>query len=314
MMKARLFCKTGQLAGALFEIGREATIGKAPGNSIQLYPQSISGKHARIVFDEKEKRFIIEDLGSRNGTRVDGVRVRGKERLSELNIITFSNAFDFLFQVMEDVSEERDRKPVKQLPQNPAPLKPSVPDRKTKVSEDFVSLPSLSKEDEPVSPKTDERQKTVFDDGAFSLPAFQEKPEPPVSDDIQRTKVGVDFTPVPSFVEPSKPPKPAAPESLPHYVLIFEGLKGGPAAFDLKEGSMIVGREQSSAIFIDDGSMSRKHAEFVLKGGTLTLKDLGSKNHTYIDNQRISKEVEVKEGMKITFGLVKARLVRKPSR
>lgn len=313
-MKARLFCKTGQLAGASFEIGREATIGKAPGNSIQLYPQSISGKHAHILFDDKEKRFIIEDLGSRNGTRVDGVRVRGKERLSELNIITFSNTFDFLFQVMEDSSHRQDNKPDEQPLQKQASPKASVPERKTKISEDFVPLPSLPNRGEPAGQVAEERQKTVFDDGAFSLPAFQEKQEQPVSDDIQRTKVGVDFTPVPSFVEPSKPPKPAAPESLPNYVLIFEGLKGGPAAFDLKEGSMIVGREQSSAIFIDDGSMSRKHAEFMLRGGTLTLKDLGSKNHTYIDNQKISKEVEVKEGMKITFGLVKARLVRKPSR
>ncbi|MBX2991989.1 MAG: FHA domain-containing protein [Bacteroidetes bacterium] len=314
MMKARLFCKTGQLAGASFEIGREATIGKAPGNSIQLYPQSISGNHARIFFDEKEKKYIIEDLGSRNGTRLDGVRVRGRERLSELHIITFSNTFDFLFQVMEDSSQQQNNKPDEQAIQKQAPPKASVPDRKTKISDEFVPLPSQSNKEERAGQGTEERQKTVFDDGAFSLPAFQEIREQPVSEDVQRTKVGIDFTPVPSFVEPSKPPKPAAPESLPHYVLIFEGLKGGPAAFDLKEGSMIVGREQSSAIFIDDGSMSRKHAEFVLKEGTLTLKDLGSKNHTYINNQKISKEVEVREGISITFGIVKARLVRKPSK
>ena len=41
-MGARLFCKTGELAGSHFLIDREATIGSGPSNSIVLPPRTIS--------------------------------------------------------------------------------------------------------------------------------------------------------------------------------------------------------------------------------------------------------------------------------
>jgi hypothetical protein len=171
----------------------------------------------------------------------------------------------------------------------------------------------------------------MYDDEEFVLPPIieEKKEEPPEAEmpkaqapkaqehsDSQRTKIGVEFTPVPSFVEPSKPPKPVEVKSEhpPNYVLVFETLKGGPKTFDIKDGSTIVGRDASCTISVDDGSVSRKHAELVLRGSKLTLKDLDSKNHTYIDNQRISTEVEVKVGTEIAFGLVKARFVHKPTK
>lgn len=299
-MKALLFCKTGQLAGASFEIAGEATIGKGPGNTIQLYPNLISGKHARISFDEKAGCYFIEDLNSRNGTRVDGVRVKGRERLGRLSIVTFANTFDFVFQ-MKDSAE---------APQQKADAG-SVSATKEKRS---TRVPSPK----PVPPKQkvqagEERRKTVFDDAAFILPSFEEKSEPAAKDEGQRTRVGVEFTPVPSFVEPSKPPKTGGAVAV-NYVLLFESLKGGPVAFDINEGVTLIGRDASCTVVVDDGSVSRKHAEIVLTRGSLTLKDLGSKNHTYVDDQRISKEVDVKEGMKVTFGMVKARIIRKTAK
>lgn len=324
-MTAKLFCKTGTLAGASFDIKGEATIGKSAGNTIQLYPALISGKHARIFYDEKTDSYFLEDFNSRNGTRLDGVRVRGKERLAKLHVITFANTFDFLFQLTEVEQQAAQpkapsAKPQVVKPQTPAPPPKSAPasepnaeEPKTQIGEDFFPSPKIE-------PGVDARQKTVFDDGAFVVPQIKEEKnaEPAgqhVSSDTERTKIGVDFTPVPSFVEPSKPPKPVEPKRsiARHYALVFETLKGGPTVFDIKDGSTIIGRESSCAISVDDGSVSRKHAELVLKEGKLTLKDLKSKNHTFIDNQKISTEVEVKEGIEISFGLLKARLVRKPT-
>jgi pSer/pThr/pTyr-binding forkhead associated (FHA) protein len=315
-MKARLFCKTGQLAGASFEIEHEATIGKSAGNTIQLYPTLISGKHARIFYDERAQSYFVEDLGSRNGTRLDGVRVKGKERLGALNVITFSNTFDFLFQVVGAEQALQAMKPVARTPsvEKPLPPKPLTQERKTQFDDGFAPLPVPPPS--VVEPaRQPDKQKTVFDDGAFVVPSLEDGESTPV-ENVQRTKVGVEFTPVPSFVEPSKPPQSgaAARNVLQDFVLVFDSLKGGPMAFDIKEGSTVIGRDASCTIAVDDGSMSRRHAELDLKGGTLTLRDLGSKNHTYINDQKISQEVEVKEGMKLTFGLVKARLIRKPSK
>lgn len=97
-MAARIFCKTGALRGKAFEIGLEATVGSAPDNAIVLSATTISKRHARIFFDSERHHYVIKDLGSSNGTRVDGVSVRGDERLDDLNVITFAGSHDFIFQ------------------------------------------------------------------------------------------------------------------------------------------------------------------------------------------------------------------------
>lgn len=310
-MRARLFCKTGQLAGASFEIKNEATIGTNPDNTIQLYPALISGKHARIMFDQKANAYFLEDLNSRNGTWLDGMRVRGKERLDKLHVITFARTFDFFFQVLDaspaqatvELPAQKVETPVQELLPKPehSPLQ---------------QPPKPAQQVAPSPPQPEDRQKTVFDDGVMFAPNLLvgKSEQTPTVDDAARTKIGIDFSPVPSFVESSKPPKREGEgQRKGAFVLVFESLKGKPHAFDLKDGTTIVGREPTCDIVVEDGSVSRKHAQFTLQAGRLTLKDLGSKNHTYVDDQRISSEVELTEGRQIAFGLVKARLVRKPT-
>lgn len=102
-MRAKLFCKTGQLAGASFVIEREAAIGTTSGCTIQLYPKVISGRHARIYLENDS--FFIEELGSRNGTRVDGIPLTDCIKLDDLNVITLADTFDFIFQVQHADSQ-----------------------------------------------------------------------------------------------------------------------------------------------------------------------------------------------------------------
>jgi pSer/pThr/pTyr-binding forkhead associated (FHA) protein len=51
-------------------------IGRAPLCDLQIMDEFISGKHCRVFF-ENEKLFI-EDLGSTNGTFIDGTEVKEK--------------------------------------------------------------------------------------------------------------------------------------------------------------------------------------------------------------------------------------------
>jgi hypothetical protein len=54
-------------------LGEEVvTIGRSSESDIQLPVDTVSGKHARIVF--RNEGFVLEDLGSRNGTFVNGVK------------------------------------------------------------------------------------------------------------------------------------------------------------------------------------------------------------------------------------------------
>jgi len=71
-----------------------------------------------------------------------------------------------------------------------------------------------------------------------------------------------------------------------------------------------VGREEKNDVVIPDASVSSVHAYFVLdKGGMYRLQDLGSKNGSFIDNERVpSKDegpaVELKSVCRIRFGSV----------
>ncbi|MBW1681034.1 MAG: FHA domain-containing protein [Deltaproteobacteria bacterium] len=53
---------------------RDATIGRGPDSRIQLQLPNVSRMHAIIRYQAEE--YVIEDLGSTNGTLLNGVRVQ----------------------------------------------------------------------------------------------------------------------------------------------------------------------------------------------------------------------------------------------
>ncbi|MDR0515905.1 MAG: FHA domain-containing protein [Fibromonadaceae bacterium] len=54
-------------------------VGRSPLCDLQLTDEFVSGKHCKIFFESK--KFFIEDLGSTNGTFIDGTEVKGKSPL-----------------------------------------------------------------------------------------------------------------------------------------------------------------------------------------------------------------------------------------
>jgi len=59
------------------------------------------------------------------------------------------------------------------------------------------------------------------------------------------------------------------------------------ARFLLDADVTTVGRHPDADIFLDDVTVSRRHAEFLRNGKTFQVKDLGSLNGTYLDGERI---------------------------
>ena len=70
----------------------------------------------------------------------------------------------------------------------------------------------------------------------------------------------------------------------------------------LLEGEHILGRDPDGALWIDDSSVSRRHARILIRGGKATLEDLGSKNGTYVRGKRIGKKVVLADGDVILIG------------
>ncbi|MFN0158891.1 MAG: FHA domain-containing protein [Bacteroidota bacterium] len=277
-MKALLFSRTGLLAGANFEIADEATIGKAPGNSIQLYPQVISKKHARIFYDDNENCYFIEDLKSRNGTKVDGIRVRTKERLDKLNVIKLANVFDFVFLVIDDVQ-------VGSRKAEPPPVLTEVEPR-----------PLEKKQVRPVATVVE----TVSED-VLAAPIPPLTPDIAPSGDVGGTRPDPEFLPVPPLAEAKE------------FSIEIVKSDGTTTRFKLKEGENLIGREATCDVFIQNSSVGRRHAIVTVKNGKITLKDLGSKNHTFVNDVEIRSEVEISPGTGLKFALVSASLVEKKS-
>ncbi len=82
------------------ESGR-LTIGRDPQNDVVLDVDGVSGFHAEIV--EDQGRFWLLDLGSTNGTRLDGQQVLGKVEIQAWQTI----AIDEVEVSIEDPANRR---------------------------------------------------------------------------------------------------------------------------------------------------------------------------------------------------------------
>jgi pSer/pThr/pTyr-binding forkhead associated (FHA) protein len=98
----------------------------------------------------------------------------------------------------------------------------------------------------------------------------------------------------------------------PRFMLEFKNVRGEKYAIDLKEGENSVGRLSGSDVAVDDASISRNHAVVIVKSGKVTIKDLGSKNGSFVNDKKLTAETPVEHEAALRFGLVKAVLLRKP--
>jgi hypothetical protein len=86
-------------------------------------------------------------------------------------------------------------------------------------------------------------------------------------------------------------------------------VKRGPNAgswFQLDQPVSSAGRHPASDVFLDDVSVSRRHAEFRRENGEFVVVDTGSRNGTYV-NRKLVESVALAHGDEIQMG--KFRLV-----
>jgi len=77
------------------------------------------------------------------------------------------------------------------------------------------------------------------------------------------------------------------------------------ARFLLDSASAIAGRHPAVDIFLDDVTVSRKHAEFVRSGTSFSVRDLGALNGTFVDGRRIDAETALEDGAEVQVGKFK---------
>jgi DNA-binding winged helix-turn-helix (wHTH) protein len=96
-------------------------------------------------------------------------------------------------------------------------------------------------------------------------------------------------------------PSPGKPASAagagPAYRLIW-----GRREIALNPGANLIGRDQAAVVWIDDESVSRRHARIAIGEEGATLEDMGSKNGTYWKGRRICAATPLSDKDEVRFG------------
>ena len=70
----------------------------------------------------------------------------------------------------------------------------------------------------------------------------------------------------------------------------------------LRSGETILGREGEGVVPLPSPSVSRQHAAVMIEGTAARLRDLGSKNGTFVDDLRVEGTTALRDGARVRFG------------
>jgi pSer/pThr/pTyr-binding forkhead associated (FHA) protein len=95
--------------------------------------------------------------------------------------------------------------------------------------------------------------------------------------------------------------------------LIFTSMNYAGQVFELVREHNTVGRGAQNHLVIPDSSLSSAHCVILANGNEIIVRDLGSRNGTYVDGVRLNNQQSAaKHGHIVRFGSVEARLELDP--
>jgi pSer/pThr/pTyr-binding forkhead associated (FHA) protein len=93
-------------------------------------------------------------------------------------------------------------------------------------------------------------------------------------------------------------------------VLLVKRGPGAGSRFVLDAMVVSAGRHPESDIFLDDVTVSRRHAEIVRQADDYIVRDVGSLNGTYVNRERIDNEAPLNTGDELQIGRFKLVFLR----
>ena len=94
----QLIMRSGPTPGAAYNLeGDQLTIGRDATNDITINDAEISRRHARLTF--QGGKYVLEDLGSTNGTFVNGQRLAGPRVLKAGEVVSFGEQIILVYEV-----------------------------------------------------------------------------------------------------------------------------------------------------------------------------------------------------------------------
>ncbi len=90
-------------------------------------------------------------------------------------------------------------------------------------------------------------------------------------------------------------------------LVVLAGAKQG-LEIPLKKDKFLIGRAKECSLRAGSEAISRRHCAIVRKDDRWTVRDLGSRNGTYVNDTRIAEEVALKPGDELRVGPLKFKL------
>lgn len=121
-----LIMRKGPTPGSAFILeDGQTTIGRDPTNTIIINDAEVSRHHARLILHDND--CILEDMGSTNGTTINGVRIVGPHVLTPGEVISLGEGMVLVFEAitLDPYQTVATVKPT--MDAQPQPIAPSQP-------------------------------------------------------------------------------------------------------------------------------------------------------------------------------------------
>src|SRR4029450_13528536 len=83
--------------------------------------------------------------------------------------------------------------------------------------------------------------------------------------------------------------------------------RNGAPPFTIDRDRVLVGRDPGSDVFVDDKSVSRRHAGLERRGPGFAVVDQGSANGSFVNGEQV-KEAALYDGQELRLGMVPFRV------
>ncbi len=261
------------------ESGQTLVVGRGLDSDLVITDALASRRHAELRLDGTQ--LTVTDLGSSNGTFLDGARISAPMVLGPGSALRIGGAAGPQVQfeaaptgaavrtprtpsggirTPQPAAQKAPQQARQQAPQQTAAA--SAPSAERSLPEHNRAtgqpLPTRAKKQRVPLPSAPSNTGVVFD--RYSLPSGPIEQRAPVTPSGHATVTG----------------------STPQVMSVDPGPAGG------QQGAITIGRGLENQIVVDDLLASRQHARLLQAQGGYTVQDLGSRNGTYVNGQRIT--------------------------
>jgi pSer/pThr/pTyr-binding forkhead associated (FHA) protein len=300
-------------------------IGRRAGLEMSLPYSALSGVHARLVKagDPKPDHWVLEDLGSTNGTYVEGERLKpGTKRPltagTQIKLAEVQLIFDGDVQRAAPVPvSAKHTDPTRVLTADgesksghpkSGPTRTDTKAAEAKAAEAKLMEGKLAAEAKLAAAKLAAEAKLAAARLAAEAKLAEAKVAESKSTEAKSPQKAPD--PTETYVRPHSSdlfsPSPIAP-AVP-YLKAVSGVPGGDTfRLEQRDHEYLFGRTARCEFRVKTNEVSREHASFTLRADGVYVNDLGSVNGVLVNNTRV-REFRLYDGDLIQLGHIKLRL------